>query len=355
MIIGAGSASFEILRYLVERLPVMVTPSWVKTECQPVAVDDALHWLVRCLAVPETAGKTLEIGGPDALPYLELMRIMADELHLPKRLILPVPLLTPRLSSLWIGLVTPVSYRIARPLAEGLRNRVVVTNGETQRLMPHAASATRSGRRSGASRRTPSRRGGRRPGRCRAIRSGRGGTVFTDRRSVDIRADPRHVFAAVCRIGGGNGWYAGDVLWRVRGWMDTLVGGPVLRRGRRNAEKVEFGEALDFWRVVGVERDRSLSLRAEMKLPGEAKLNFDVEPGEGGDRTRFTMTALFRPRGLLGILYWYAVVPLHGIVFGGMLRGIRKTAEAMHRAENPAPDDAPLPSPPGRHTGGESP
>lgn len=342
MIIGAGSASFEILRYLVERLPVMVTPAWVTTECQPVAVDDALHWLVRCLAVPETAGKTLEIGGPDALPYRELMRIMADELRLPKRLILPVPLLTPRLSSLWIGLVTPVSYRVARPLAEGLRNRVVVTNGEAQRLMPHAAAGVRDAIRQAIrcveanAVETRWSAAGTVPGDPPWA----GGTVFTDRRSVDIRADPRHVFAAVCRIGGGNGWYAGDVLWRVRGWMDTLVGGPGLRRGRRNAERVEFGEALDFWRVVGVERDRSLSLRAEMKLPGEAKLNFDVEPGEG-DRTRFTMTALFRPRGLLGILYWYAVVPLHGIVFGGMLRGIRKTAEAMHRAENPEPDDGP--------------
>ncbi len=355
MIIGAGSASFEILRYLVERLPVMVTPSWVTTECQPVAVDDALHWLVRCLAVPETAGKTLEIGGPDALPYRELMRIMADELRLPKRLILPVPLLTPRLSSLWIGLVTPVSYRIARPLAEGLRNRVVVTNGETQRLMPHAAAgardAIRQAIRSVEANAVETRwsAAGTVPGDPQWA----GGTVFTDRRSVDIRADPRHVFAAVCRIGGGNGWYAGDVLWRVRGWMDTLVGGPGLRRGRRNAETVEFGEALDFWRVVGVERDRSLSLRAEMKLPGEAKLNFDVEPGEGDDRTRFTMTALFRPRGLLGILYWYAVVPLHGIVFGGMLRGIRKTAEAMHRAENPeSRAQRPAPPPPPRGTGG---
>jgi uncharacterized protein YbjT (DUF2867 family) len=344
MIIGSGSASFEILRYLVERLPVMVTPSWVKTECQPVAIDDVLHWLVRCLGVPETTGKTLEIGGPDALPYLQLMRIMAEELRLPRRLVIPIPLLTPRLSSLWIGLVTPVSYRVARPLAEGLRNRVVVTSGEAQRLMPHAAAgvrdAIRQALRSVEANDVETRWSA--AGTVPGDPEWAGGTVFTDRRSVEIAADPRHVFAAVCRIGGGNGWYAGDILWRIRGWMDTMVGGPGLRRGRRDSEKVEFGEALDFWRVAGIERDRSLSLRAEMKLPGEAMLNFGIEPGESATQTRLTMTALFRPRGLFGLLYWYAVVPLHGVVFGGMLKGIRKTAEAMYRAANPPPVAGPI-------------
>lgn len=162
-----------------------------------------------------------------------------------------------------------------------------------------------------------------------------GGTVFTDERSVEIDAEPPQVYAAVCRIGGGNGWYAGDMLWRLRGWMDTLVGGPGLRRGRRNPETVEFGETLDFWRVVDLNRDRSLSLRAEMKLPGEAQLDFRIEPiDEQADQplTRLVMTARYRPRGLFGLLYWYAVVPLHELVFGGMLRGIRKTAEAMRRA-----------------------
>ncbi len=348
MIIGAGSASFEILRYLVERLPVMVTPSWVKTESQPVGIDDVLHWLVRCLGVPDTAGKTLEIGGPDALPYRELMRIMAEELHLTKRLIFPVPILTPRLSSLWIGLVTPVSYKIARPLAEGLRNRVVVTNDETQRLMPHHAAgareAIRQAIRSVETNNVETRWSA--AGTVPGDPEWAGGTVFTDQRSVEIAADPQSVYAAVCRIGGGNGWYAGDFLWRLRGWMDKLVGGPGLRRGRRNSEKVEYGETLDFWRVVGVERNRSLSLRAEMKLPGEAKLNFDIQPEESNNLTRLTMTALFRPRGLFGIVYWYAVVPLHGIVFGGMLRGIRKTAEAMHKAENPMPAEAASAIPP---------
>jgi uncharacterized protein YbjT (DUF2867 family) len=345
MIIGSGSASFEILRYLVERLPVMITPRWVRTECQPVAITDVLHWLAHCLDVPETAGKTLEIGGPDVLTYRDLMRIMAEELKLPKRLVVPVPVLTPRLSSLWINLITPVSYRIARPLAEGLRNRVVVTNDDAQRFMPHepvgVKEAIRQALKKVESNDVETRWSA--AGPIPGDPPWAGGTVFTDRRSVEIEADPRSVYAAVCRIGGGNGWYFGDILWRIRGWMDTLVGGPGLRRGRRHPEKVEFGEALDFWRVVGLERDRSLSLRAEMKLPGEAKLNFEMLPAEGG-RTHLEMTALFRPRGLFGILYWYAVLPLHGIVFGGMLRGIRKTAEAMQRAEN-APTPTPTPTP----------
>jgi uncharacterized protein YbjT (DUF2867 family) len=347
MIIGSGSASYEILRYLVERLPIMVTPKWVTTECQPVAIADVLHWLVRCLEVPETAGKTLEIGGPDVMPYRDLMRVMAEELGLRRRIILPVPVLTPRLSSLWINLVTPVSYRIARPLAEGLKNRVVVTDDTTQRLMPHRALGVRE-----AIHRAKVKIDQRAvethwsvAGPVPGDPAWAGGTVFTDRRVVDIEADAASIFAAVCRIGGGNGWYAGDVLWQLRGWIDKLVGGPGLRRGRRHPETVEFGEALDFWRVVGIDRDRSLSLRAEMKLPGEAQLDFTIEAIDAHAQPplhRLVMTARFRPRGLFGLLYWYAVVPLHELVFGGMLRGIQKTAEALQRsntlpgAESPA-------------------
>jgi uncharacterized protein YbjT (DUF2867 family) len=330
MIIGSGSASFEILRYLVERLPVMVTPSWVKTESQPVAISDVLYWLTQCLSVPETTGQTLEIGGPDVLPYRDLMRIMADELHLPRRMIIPLPLLTPKLSSLWISLVTPVSYRIARPLGEGLRNRVVVTTDAAQRLMPHAALSVRESIHRALHQvevnevETRWSAAGRIPGDPEWS----GGKVFTDRRSVSIHADATSVFAAVCRIGGGNGWYAGDILWRLRGWMDTLVGGPGLRRGRRNSERVEFGEALDFWRVIGIDRDRSLALLAEMKLPGTAMLNFQLKPEEDSHITQLEMIARFRPKGLIGICYWYAVAPLHNFVFGGMLKGIRSAAEA---------------------------
>jgi len=337
MVIGSGSASFEILRYLVERLPVMVTPSWVKTESQPVAIADVLHWLVRCLSVPETAGMTLEIGGADVLPYRELMCIMAEELGLRRRVIIPLPILTPRLSSGWISLVTPVSYRIARPLAEGLRNRVVVTNDEVQRLMPHRALGVREAisqaleQVSGNSVDTRWSVAGPVPGDPEWA----GGTVFIDERSIVIRTSAEEVFHAVSRIGGGHGWYAGDVLWRIRGWMDTLVGGPGLRRGRRDPDRVEFGETLDFWRVIGVERGRSLSLLAEMKLPGTATLNFAIAPETGEIGTALTMTARFRPKGILGILYWYSVLPLHNVVFGGLLRGIKRQAEAHRLKEQP--------------------
>lgn len=332
MIVGSGSASFEILRYLVERLPIMITPSWVSTESQPIAIADVLHWLVRCLSVPETAGKALEIGGSDVLEYRQLMGIMAEELGLARRLVIPVPLLSPRLSSGWISLITPVSYKIARPLAEGLRNRVVVTDELVQRLMPHEALSCRQAIRDALEQvkanAVPTRWSV--AGPIPGDPDWAGGTVKADQRSIMIDAPPERVFAAVCRVGGGNGWYAADILWRIRGWMDMLVGGPGLRRGRRDPDHIEFGESLDFWRIIGIEQSRSLALRAEMKLPGVATLNFNLGPIE--QRTKLTMTARFRPRGVLGLVYWYSVFPFHSIVFGGMLRGIKRAAESEPRA-----------------------
>ncbi|MEQ8846685.1 DUF2867 domain-containing protein [Botrimarina sp.] len=333
MIIGSGSASFEILQYLVNRLPVMVTPRWVETESQPVAVQDVLYWLAECLATPESEGQVLEVGGPDVLSYKDLMQVAAAELGLRRRLILPIPVLTPRLSSAWISLVTPVPYEIARPLANGLSSRVVVTDHSVQEVMPrdalsvreaiqHAISATRAGR-------VETRWSV--AGPIQGDADWAGGKVFVDERSIDVEADADSVFAAVCRVGGGHGWYAGDLLWRIRGWMDQAVGGPGLRRGRRHPESIEYGETLDFWRVVGLERGRSLALRAEMKLPGEAMLDFNIRPRNGSDGVGLTMRARYRPRGLVGIAYWYAVAPLHNIVFGGMLKGIRDTAEAIRR------------------------
>lgn len=327
MIIGSGSASFEILRYLVERLPIMTTPKWVTTESQPISIADVLHWLVRCLKVPETEGRTLEIGGADIHRYCELMRIMAEELKLPRRIIIPLPVLTPRLSSGWISLVTPVSYRIARPLAEGLKNKVVVTDNSVQELMPHQAMGARESIRNSLERirmnavTTRWSVAGPVPGDP----DWAGGTLFEDQRTIEINATPEQVFRAVCKVGGGHGWYAADLLWRIRGWMDTLVGGPGLRRGRRDPEKIEFGETLDFWRVIGIEQNRSLTLRAEMKLPGTANLEFVLTPK--GESTDLQMTALFKPKGLLGLAYWYSVLPLHHFVFAGMLNGIRRAAE----------------------------
>jgi len=330
MVIGSGSASFEILRYLVERLPIMITPRWVETECQPIAIRDVLFWLVESLQVPETSGRPLDIGGPDVLSYRDLLQLMAQERGLRRRWILGVPVLTPRLSSAWISLITPVSYRIARPLADGLRNRVVVNDDAAQRLMPHQPLTARESIRRAIS----ITREGNVPTRWSVAGpipgdpDWAGGKVFVDQRSIDIDASPETVFAAVCRVGGGHGWYAGDILWQIRGWMDQFVGGPGLRRGRRDPENVEFGEALDFWRVVGLQRGKSLILHAEMKLPGTAQLEFSIDPAPDTAHMRLTMTARFRPKGLLGILYWYSVVPLHQLVFGGMLRGIKRAAEA---------------------------
>lgn len=337
VIIGSGSASFELLRYVVERLPVMVTPKWVGSECQPIAIADVLGYLIDAIRDDRTAGEVIEIGGPDVLRYRELMQMCARELGLGRRLLIPVPVLSPRLSSLWIGLVTPVTPAIARPLIEGLRNRVVVEGDAAERLPPRETMPARDAiRRAVAKTRdhdieTIWSAAGTIPGDP----DWAGGTSFVDEREIEIAAPAEDVYVAVCRVGGGHGWYAGDWLWRLRGWMDRLAGGPGLRRGRRHPERVQFGEALDFWRVVGIEHGRSLRLRAEMKLPGIAELGFDIEPtGERSSRLR--MRARFRPRGLLGIAYWYAVLPLHAFVFGGMLRGIRRAA-IERRTPEPAP------------------
>ena len=240
-----------------------------------------------------------------------------------------MPVLTPRLSSAWISLVTPVTYRIARPLADGLRNRVVVLHDSAQQLMPHDALSVREAIRQAISTteagqiQTRWSAAGPIPGDP----DWAGGKVFVDERSIHIAADPSTVFSAVCRVGGGHGWYAGDILWRIRGWMDQLVGGPGLRRGRRHAENVEFGEALDFWRVEAYEPDHLLRLAGEMKLPGRAWLEFEVEPAPDGGST-IHQIAIFEPVGLPGLLYWYGIYPLHGRVFRGMLRGIASAAEA---------------------------
>lgn len=327
MIIGSGSASFEILRYLVERLPVMVTPRWVNTRCQPIAVRDVLHYLVACLKAPDTIGRTLDIGGPDILTYRALMDIMSDALGLRRRKVIPVPVLTPRLSSLWIHLVTPISHRIARPLAEGLRNRVVCRNHDVLALLPHEcmnvrqAIAAALGKRSRAEIESAWSDAGPIPGDA----DWAGGKVFIDQRRVEIATMPDTVFEVVCRLGGDHGYFAADWLWRLRGVMDRLIGGPGLRRGRRHPTRLAFGEAVDFWRVTKIEMSRLLELRAEMRLPGVATLTFEVIPrGESG--SELIQTARFKPRGLAGIAYWYAVAPLHGIVFQGMLNGIQAAA-----------------------------
>ena len=326
MIIGSGSASFEILRYLVQRLPIMITPTWVSTRCQPIAVDNVLSYLVGVLSIADTTGEVFDIGGREVLSYRNIMHIMAEELGLPRRWIIPVPILTPRLSSHWIQLITPLSHRIARPLAEGLKNEVVCREDRITRLIPQTRLDVREAIHAALSQEkahlveTHWSMAGPMPGDP----DWSGGTVFRDVRQITVALPARAVFRAVCRVGGERGWNT-SWLWRLRGWLDQRAGGPGLRRGRRHPDLLRYGDALDFWRVVGIERDRSLSLRAEMKLPGQALLDFRVEP-DGDSRCALRQTALFEPRGLAGLLYWYAVLPFHGVVFRTMLAGIERDA-----------------------------
>jgi hypothetical protein len=272
-----------------------------------------------------------------------MMRIMAEETGLGRRWIIPVPVLTPRLSSYWIHLVTPLSHSIAKPLAEGLKNPVVCREHRIMELIPQELLGVRESIKLALNKisandvETNWSMAGPIPGDP----DWAGGTVFRDERKVTIDAPEWAVFRAVCRVGGGHGWYAADWLWKLRGLMDRIAGGPGLRRGRRDPEAVAYGEALDFWRVVGFERNRRLALRAEMKLPGEAMLEFRIAAGTEG-KCELEQLALFQPKGLFGLLYWYAVVPFHHIVFSGMMRGIERTAReiAAVRTEEGRPKTA---------------
>ena len=336
MIIGSGSASFEILRYLVERLPVMITPRWVNTPCQPIGVRNVLHYLVECLDCEETIGESFDIGQQDVLTYRELMVLFAEEAGLRRRLIIPVPVLTPRLSSYWIHLVTPVPAVLARPLAEGLSNRVVCADQRIQKLLPQPLLDCRQAIRFALERVRDQQvesswsDAGAIPPAEWAIPGDpdwAGGTHYTDARLIVFEADTAQVWKAVTCIGGGTGWYYADWLWWLRGLVDRLVGGIGLQRGRRCPVEVSAGDAIDFWRVSRVEREQLLLLVAEMKLPGRATLEFRLE-AEGEQRTRLTLTARFLPHGVAGMLYWYTVMPLHNLVFSGLLQGIGRRLKA---------------------------
>lgn len=346
MIIGSGSASFEILRYLVERLPAMITPRWVDTPCQPIGIRNVLHYLLGCLDCPETIAGTFDIGQPDIVTYRQLMEIFAEEAGLPRRLIIPVPCLTPRLSSYWIHLVTPVPAALARPLAEGLSTPVVCQETRIRDLLPQDLLDCRQAVRLALDRlrrqqvETSWTDSGRVPPAEWSIPgdpSWAGGDIYDDSRRVVISARPEEVWPALAAIGGEVGWYYADWLWRIRGFIDRLFGGVGLNRGRRHAVEIYPGDALDFWRVVKVEEPQHLLLSAEMKLPGEAVLSFTLKELEEG-RTELQQIARFLPHGLLGLLYWYAVKPLHNFVFNGMLRGV---AESVGKKIDRGPERLP--------------
>lgn len=343
-IIGSGSASFEIIRYLVDRLPVMITPRWVHMQCQPIAISNVLEYLAGCLDHPETAGQAYDIGGPDVLSYRELFDIYARQAGLRRRLIIPVPFLTPELSAHWLHLVTPVPVALARPLIHGLRQRVVC--GETrirdiipQDLLPCAEAIRRALDRL-RTHAVPTRwTDAGSPAVPEWVACGdadyAGGHLLGDGWGVRLAATPESVWKPVERIGGDTGWYQDNTLWRLRGLLDTLAGGPGLRRGRRDPETLRTGDALDFWRVLDVHPGKRLLLLAEMKVPGDALLEFVVRPvhaaEHGGDAgatatgaatTELWMQSWFLPRGLAGLAYWYALLPVHGRIFRGMLAAI---------------------------------
>jgi uncharacterized protein YbjT (DUF2867 family) len=333
MIIGSGSASFEIMRYLVERLPVMLAPRWVNTPTQPISIRNVMTYLIECLEKPETFNQTFDIGGHDIVTYQKLMEICAEEEELPKRLIVSVPVFTPKLSSYWIHLVTPVGKALAQPLAEGLRNKTVCQEDSIQRIIPQELISCREAIRRALDLQkhhvveTRWTDAGELPP-LETIYPGdpgwAGGTVLVDRRVLVVSANPADIWARIAGIGGDNGWYYGNFLWKLRGLMDAWIGGVGLRRGRRDPYQLQVGDALDFWRVLDVEIEQRLFLKAEMKLPGEAYLEFVLKTPKGG-QVEIIQTATYVPKGLPGILYWYAVLPFHHFVFNGMLMGLAKT------------------------------
>ncbi len=361
VIIGSGSASFEMLRYLTERLPVMVTPRWVHTRIQPIAVRDVLRLLTGSAELPQEVNRTFDIGGPDVLTYLDMMRRYAAVSGLPRRLILPVPVLTPGLSSYWVGLVTPVPARIARPLTESLRHEVVCRENDLERYVPTppghpigfddaVALALRRVRDAQVTTRWSSAS---LPGApsdpMPTDPDWAGGSLYTDVRERDAEVAPEALWDVIEGIGGENGWYSFPLAWAVRGWLDRLAGGVGLRRGRRDARRLRVGDSLDFWRVEEIERGRLLRLRAEMRLPGLAWLEMRVERADDGaaGRVRYRQRAVFHPRGALGHLYWWSVSPFHAVVFGGMARNIVRAAEraaaGRAHAARPRPQGPPRP------------
>ncbi len=325
-VIGSGSASFEIVRALVDRLPVMITPRWVANRAQPIAIEDQLAYLVAELDRPSDESEVFEIGGADVVSYGELMREYGRQRGL-KRVYVPVPVLTPRLSSLWLGLVTPVYARLGRALIDSIEHDTVVTDRkalETFEIRPRGYREAIARALENEERETIETRWADEELPQPSFGGVKLGTRLLDARSLRVSQPPAAAFAPIRRIGGGTGWYYGRRLWQLRGLLDVLVGGPGLRRGRRDPESLRVGDAVDFWRVVAYEPDRLLRLDAEMRVPGRASLQFEVEPD--GDGSVIHQTALFDPLGLWGLAYWYAVWPLHGFVFKGMLDGIARAA-----------------------------
>ncbi len=335
VIVGSGSLSFEMIRYLTERVPVMICPRWVYTRTQPIGVREVLEYLATALAVPESSGRIIEIGGAEVVTYGEMMMIYAEARGL-RRWMVPVPFLTPRLSSLWVNLVTPIPAVIARPLIEGLRNESIVREPGAQQLFPgiqpagYRVTVERALARLKASNVETAW--------SDALSTSQGdvppvtlttheGMILEQRQRV-VAASAADVYKIFTGIGGKRGWFYMDWAWKIRGFMDRMIGGVGLRRGRRDPDVVRVGDALDFWRVEAVEPGELLRMRAEMKVPGKAWLQLQVTP-RGEEQALLSQTAFFAPKGLTGWLYWYALYPLHGLIFSGLIDRIAQRAVAL--------------------------
>jgi uncharacterized protein YbjT (DUF2867 family) len=343
ILVGSGSVSFEMIRSLTERLPVMICPRWVYTRTQPIAIDDALTYLVAALETSESQGQIIEIGGRDVLTYRDMMLTYARLRGL-RRFIIPVPLLTPRLSSYWVHLVTPIPSTIAQPLIKGLSVEVIVTDDRARRLFPQITPMDYE---TAVARALASLEAGEvETSWSDALVSSQGDTrafIFTtqdgmliEQRQCEVDVPASVVYAEFAALGGRKGWLAFNWLWRLRGVADRLAGGVGFRRGRRHPTSLRVGDAIDFWRVEAVEPDRLVRLRAEMKVPGRAWLQFQAET-LGATRTRLIQTAFFAPKGLLGLLYWYLLWPVHGFIFSQLIRKLAAGAVARvageHRAQ----------------------
>jgi hypothetical protein len=308
----------------------MITPRWVHNPVQPIAIRNVLNYLQGCLEHPETRGQTFDIGGPEVVTYRQLFDIYAEEAHLRRRLIIPVPVLTPTLSSYWIHLVTPVPASIARPLAEGLSNPVVCRDNRIRDIIPQELLDCRQAIRLALERVKQQEidtcwmdAGVAIPPEWTYCgdTAYAGGTILECCYSIQIQATLEEVWQPIIKMGGDTGYYFGNILWRLRGWLDRFLGGIGFRAGRRHPLELRVGDALDFWRVLEVEPPHRLLLLAEMKLPGEAVLDFHLAP-QGEGRVELKQTARFLPRGLGGIIYWYCLVPFHRWIYRGMLEAV---------------------------------
>ncbi|MGC4773191.1 SDR family oxidoreductase [Micromonospora sp. DT44] len=338
VIIGSGSASFEMLRYLTERLPAMVTPRWVRNRIQPIAVRDVLRYLAGCATLPPEVNRGFDIGGPDVLTFRDMMHRYARVAGLRRRIIVPVRPLTPSLSSHWVGLITPVPNKIARPLVESLIHEAVAHEHDIARYVPDPPGgltgfdeavrlALAKVRDAQVETRWSTASGTDAPAEpLPSDPDWSGGTVYTDVRERAVDASPAALWRVIEGVGGEHGWYSFPLAWSVRGWLDRLVGGVGLRRGRRDPHRLQVGEALDFWRVEEIIPGELLRLRAEMRLPGRAWLEMRALPAENG-HSRYQQRAVFLPRGLAGHAYWGSVTPFHAVIFGGMARNIARNAQ----------------------------